>query len=229
MFNKLITVMVLSVLSFSANAVLFNFTGSITEINDSLGVFQDVQVGDDVSGFFQYLTISSEWDYVNTSGVYQTYQEHNPDTSIWDFFISVQTDTAVISNLDNGEQLSLFTTQLRDDPTTGATVDSLSIDSYHGDIFENTPVVIEASLGFHDSSGALISGSLPPSYINYTDGIYNRGQITFRVDTNGDGSRESVNYVTYEITSLSSVPVPASIWLFGGALLGLMEIKRKNN
>jgi len=75
---------VLVFFSISLEAAYFSFTGSVTTIDDSLGLFQDAVVGDDISGYFQYSTEPSDWDYENQSGDYYNYQESNPDTNVWD-------------------------------------------------------------------------------------------------------------------------------------------------
>jgi len=203
-----------------ANAAIF--TGTITRLDDPLGLFADAKIGDSVVGFFQFSPVPGDWGIVGTSDEYRNYQTTNPDTNIWDLLVKVITDTTTISNKDTIESLFLYTVQLRDDPTTGATLDSLVIEANHGNIFQPIPLVTDVILNFNDVGGDLFNGDSPPAQINFANADQRVGQFLFLVDTDGDGSRETVSFVEFSIDTLTSatVPEPATLTMFGLGALG---------
>ena len=45
----------------------------------------------------------------------------------------------------------------------------------------------------------------------------------------GDMSNSDLgHFVTVSVTSVSAVPVPAAVWLFGSGLIGLVGVARRN-
>lgn len=221
-----------SALLFSAvaNSSLFSYSGSVTTIDDPLGLFQDAVVGNHVSGFFQYSNEPSDWDHFNQGSNLYTYQERNPDTNVWDMFISVQTSTSTITNRDTPEPLFLHSVQLRDNGNPGSMTDSLALSSVHGNIFDQQiSSVTEVGINFNDPNGQLFDGVLPPQTINFENALQRVGQFAFLVDTDGDGQRETRSYIGFDISSLNSaaVPEPSILTLMFAGLFGLSFARRR--
>jgi hypothetical protein len=195
------------------------FTGTVTRLDDPLGIFADAEVGNAVSGFFIYSTEVGDWAFVGTSDEYRNYQTTDPDLSKWDLLVTVETDTTEVSNKDTIEPRHLFGVQLTDNPATGASLDSIAISANHGNIFEDVPLVTEVTLNF--SGDDLFDGASPPAQINFENADQRIGQFAFLADTNGDGSRESRSFVEFRVDSLSAPPVPEldSLATFGVGFL----------
>jgi hypothetical protein len=168
-----------------------NLTGTITRVSDPVGLFEDARAGDLVSGLVLYSTDSADWGFVGTSGDYRNYQAINPNRSTWDLMLVVTTKTKTISNRGALQPLFLFGVQLQDNPSTGAIFDSLAFLAYDKSIFEPHAVVSEVNLNFRDLSGNLFSGSSPLSSINLSSADQQVGEVSFLVDTNGDGVRDT--------------------------------------
>jgi hypothetical protein len=209
MIHTIVIATVLVLLGSTDNAiggVVFSFTGTVTRVDDPLGMFADAKAGDSVSGYFLYSTEADDWSFVGTSDEYRNFQTTDPDLGKWDALVSVTTDSTVITNKDPSEPRHLFGVQLRNDPATGASVDSLTILAYHGNIFENVPLVTEIGIGF--TGNDVFEAATPPTVINFENADHALGQFAFLGDTNGDGSRESRSFVEFRVDSLDTAPVP---------------------
>jgi hypothetical protein len=212
----------------TVQAATFVFTGTVTSVTDPLGLFADAQIGNSVSGYFSYSTNPADWGFVGTSGEYQNYQTTDPNTAVWDLLAKVTTATTTITNKDIAEPRRLSGVQLRDDPTTGATLDSLAILSYQGNIFLPTPVVTEVNLGFVDAGGGLFTGASPPSEIAFANADQAEGTFIFLVDTNGDGNRETSSFVRFSIDSVTAVPEPTAMGIWAAVIgLGVIASRRR--
>ena len=93
--------------------------------------------------------------------------------------------------------------------------------SYRGD-----PLLVWPSYAFSTktSSGAASFSLLVDDFNDIT--IDNDGLALFRVSMGGDGAYfESLSFTAN--ATISPVPIPAAIWLFGSGLLGLIGVARR--
>lgn len=54
-------------------------------------------------------------------------------------------------------------------------------------------------------------------------------QNTLRAETAGDGASDAFVQKKLNFTAVAAVPVPAAVWLFGSALLGLLAVGRRRS
>lgn len=54
-------------------------------------------------------------------------------------------------------------------------------------------------------------------------------QNTLRAETLGDGTSDAFIQKKLNFSAVAAVPVPAAVWLFGSALLGLLAVGRRRN
>jgi len=185
-----------------------------------------VTVGDSVFGSFRYSTVVADWDFVGVSPPRVTYQETNPDTSLWDLSVSVITNSRTISNKDTVEPAFLSSLQIQDQPTTSSFRDSLVLDFYHGNIFTRLPLVTETILNFGDMDGDLFDGVAPPTTIRFANRDQSVGQLLFSVDTDNDGDRDTTSFIEFSITTVHPVPEPNSLAVFGVLSAGIVFRRR---
>ena len=103
----------------------------------------------------------------------------------------------------------------------------IGLDKQDGNNFALHSVGIEISDGGslsvygHMAGGGLASGLIGSSdWLNLTD-------VTFFAEFTCDPCGGQYNQLTVDNISVSAVPVPAAVWLFGSALAGLGWLRRK--
>ncbi|MFK8068737.1 MAG: VPLPA-CTERM sorting domain-containing protein [Gammaproteobacteria bacterium] len=206
---KIITTPLLFVVSFSANAILFDFSG----VADG-----DYNVGDSA------LTFSD-------SGI--TYTLSAPSTSSFFRFDNGQLLFGANTNGNAASQFNLTSFNLI---VTGGDAQLLGYstgnETVSGDIFTITGS--NTNNNYDDLDGSTVSANAVfPTALTLTENaIYN---FTYDLSNNGtDNGNNATNGVT-GLSALSvdiapsAVPVPAAVWLFGSALLGLAGFKRSKS
>jgi len=82
------------------------------------------------------------------------------------------------------------------------------------------------SLGTYDSLPIISGGNGDPTAENFDLG----GILGVKyVDVLLTGDLDGVDITNFGFTTVSSVPVPAAVWLFGSGLIGLIGIARRKN
>jgi hypothetical protein len=204
-------------ISSHAATISYAFTGVLDRITDDFNILTgQFSVGDTFQGSFSYITNAPEAS--NTV--------NDPTLAIY----SVVTECRVNINgyVFEGDASPGFL-QIWDDRASGSNiVDTISASSP----LDFTPpipgmgpgqIVASSKINLFDyTNTALSSIQVPTGVINLSDFDYH-GFSALQLNTDTD----EVFHLNGVITSLEPVPIPATAWLFGSGLLGLISMARK--
>jgi hypothetical protein len=205
----LATSILLLVTAFNANAALvqMNFTGSISldgSFSDPTGIFDQ---GDIISGFWLVETTTTDSDASTTRGAYAHTGapafQINIDSSIF------QANSTTIQILDN-HSLGIGTIDAYD--VLGSAGVTSNISGLSVDQMQITLRDTKVPLDVFSSDALPLFAPIPADF----DQI---GQVQGQLTGSFNGNQFFMNL---EIDNVSAVPVPAAIWLFGTALVGLV-------
>jgi len=199
--RNLLAITLLTVVSFQAKAALVTveWSGVVT----SSAVAGTVDIGDTITGSYSY----DDSAYPSSSGPISTtyFTGHVSSFSVNGY-----------SGSTTGNRVAIF-----NDYTNGDQFDTRSSTStaYTGDRFQGQSVK-QIFVRFNDSTGTALSDLSLRSDLNSADFDFLEES---RLDLQSSGS---VNFLITDFT-MTAVPVPAAVWLFGSALAGLGWMRRK--
>jgi len=186
----------------SAATVSYQFTGIVTDVAPAL-----------VGGFNVDEILVGRFD-VDTTGTQQVtrtiYQATNLTINIGSNYTITGTSGSMIVTNDmdlGGTMLDGVTVYFSNSSTTTVFGDPVN---------GSSPGYFDIQLDWF-GNGPLSTQSLPLAVL-VDSGELDRSNINFP----GDSER-----LSYQLTSMSAVPVPASIWLFSTGLLGLFGVTRR--
>jgi len=214
--------------SLSASVITYTFSGSVVEpgyrdlANAPFPILgpEAFNVGNPVTGSFSY----------DTSGPYIRSRIANADSyaAIVDYQLNIG-ELTFSFDPTNGPGEIQITNNKRSSGTEDQYHDAFSFvlaPAYPIDTFLSVtiPMVI---MHLYDGSATLFSDtSLPSTYFSLDDfSGYQRNYINLQFRLNN----APVGYVSMVLTEVSPVPVPASLWFFSSALIGLVSIKLKRS
>ena len=207
-----------------AAPVLYNYEATVS-FNLASGL---PSAGSSVSGSFWYDTTGAitRNDFDGSQQILAF--DHAPPAG--QSGITLEFGTSVLAS-----NQSIINTSLTNNPTdsTIAIIDQITIQSgslLHGlsDIPENVQMqlIFSGGLGVLEDNGVLIPTVLPAPEDLLLDSNWN-ASIHLR-DRDGVLAPNSI-FFNAQFTSLSPVPIPAAVWLFGTALIGFIGFSRRRH
>ena len=196
-------VLLIALLAFSgfasAASVRYTFSGTVSNVNDG-GSAGDVSVGDQLSYVFDVDT-SRDGFYILTDGRVINQQ----DRSGYDYFYA----DFVAGGLLDGDTLAC--------PGTCVEEYNYGWAFSRGSSTRATYLTGGESYDFSQVYSGLL---------HLSDWAVGTSVLGYESFTGTDGAR-SIVYSSLTVTSITAVPVPAAVWLFGSALLGFIGLNRR--
>jgi len=196
-----------------ASPVYYTFEGEITTIShDNAGVISSagLTVGSSVS-----YTLLIDFDAVASVSYFGGYIEYDDyaDTTSWDYFHVDYISGSALTEVDGG-------TYNTAGPADGTGPMSVSESNYGYNTLTGAP---SGYLSTNSQDERLV---LKKYGINVSDWVIG---TTVNVDNWAYDSEnnQSQLFAEVQLTSISSVPVPAAVWLFGSGLIGLVGLARR--
>lgn len=206
----------------NAAIVTVNFTATLTSafVIGSYVDITDLSLGDPISGFFSYddeVAFSSVSFGGNATSL--TY-----DRAISEFFLDLGISSGYISTL-NAENNYIDVTVGNNIPNARDSFRALINDDTNKTnlFFDGLPFAGLAVSGTDNTATVIENIAALPSSLSLEDFVSSNNNLTisFRGQTEDLFLRATLDCLETSSPCVSSVPLPAAVWLFGSALLGL--------